>query len=240
MTPSEDAPSSRSDAAKQQLLQSTIRVILALAVLVAIQFVIVRVPVVERVVVDPDITIATIVYSLLSIAMFGAVISYATSVGAALSRLFESFQAVERTVQLLGVIVVLVWAYQVFWWLPYFRQNPAQYDYAFLMLGLLFVGWLGYTLYTNVDDLSAALAGQVIDDPEPEQSPDTDPGSEADSGSQPEFDPGGEATGDSAPDDTADPEPTASRRDTCPECGSGHDTDASFCPSCGAELTRSV
>lgn len=211
---------SRGEQAKQELIQPTIRVILALVVLAVIQFLVVQVPGVERTVLDPDITVATILYSVITLIMFGAIINYASATGAALASIFESFPAIERIVQLIGVLVVLIWAYQEFWWLPYFRENQTQYDYIFLILGIVFIGWLGYLLYSNVDKLSALLTGQVIKELSEEESSvgtaDTEPETEIT-----------ETTGLTESDDLI----------TCPDCGADLPADASFCNSCGTDLT---
>jgi uncharacterized protein YacL len=207
-----DRSDSPAGQAKRELVQPTVRVVLALLVLGVVQFLIVRVPGVNRVVLQPDITVATVLYSLLTVAMFGALLTYVSTVGRSLARIFDSFPAIQRLVQLVGVLVVLVWAYQVFWWLPYFRANPAQYDYVFLVLGIVFVGWLGYIAYSNVDELSALLTGQLVEGARPAtDGVATDPGDGATDGGE-------------------------SAADTCPDCGADVADGAAFCASCGAEL----
>lgn len=219
---SDAEPQTTSSRVIEPLIQPTIRVILALVILGVIQFLVVRVPGVERVMLEPDITVATVIYSVITLVMFGAVMNYASSVGSALAGIFASFPELERIVQLIGVLVVLVWAYQIFWWVPYFRTNEAQYDYLFLVMGIIFIAWLGYILYSNVDKMSALITGQVIEEIGEEPAT-TDP---------PAVDE--EPPAAETPPDSGGVDPG-----TCPECGADAPGDGNFCASCGASLAPS-
>lgn len=217
-----EARPSQSSRAIEPLIQPTIRVILALVILGVIQFLVVRVPGVERVMLEPDITVATVIYSVITIVMFGAVMNYASSIGSALAGMFESFPELERIVQLIGVLIILVWAYQIFWWVPYFRTNQTQYDYLFLVMGIIFIAWLGYILYSNVDKMSALLTGQVIEEIGDQGTTTDDPMVEEEpAAADPVSETGGADQG------------------TCPECGADVSEDGNFCTSCGASLDQS-
>jgi ribosomal protein L40E len=156
-----------------------------------------------------DITVATVLYTAVTLLIFAAIIRYASTVGATLARVFNEFPEVERMMQLVGALIVLTWAYQLFDWVPYFRDNPAQYDYVFLLLGVGFGGWLGYLLYTNVDKFSEYISTRSVDER-------------------------GEATTTSKAESTENETSTV----TCPKCNTEAPRDADFCSSCGTTLTN--
>lgn len=233
---------SRADTAKSGLLESTLRVVIALGILAALQFVIQLVPGNDIVVQSPDVTVATVVYSAITLVMFVAVMKYATSVGAVLGRTLGGTTAVERSVQLIGAVVVLVWAYNVFWWLPYFRENERQYDFAFLVVILLALGWLGYLLYTNVEEITATLTGTVSSTDEPGSVQGPPPASASSSDGRSAGAVADEAApaadGDeAASEDVESVGSTADEAISCPECGTANSPESNFCRSCGAELT---
>ena len=147
---------------KAEIVQATIRVVLALLILGGLIAVFTRIPGTDRVVLDPDITVASVLVSVLTLMIFGAILNYATVVGRSLARAFSEFAEIERIVQLVALLAIIVAAYRIFWWVPYFRANPFHYDVLFLSLGLLVSGWLGYLLYTNVDDLSRVFTDRLV------------------------------------------------------------------------------
>lgn len=148
----------------RELAQPTIRFVLTLIVLGAIQFSLGILPAVDQVVVSPDITVATLLYSLITLIMFGIVFDYASTLGDVLGRAVPGVPSLERIVQLFAVLVVLVWAYGVFWWLPFFRTNPALYDLVFLALGVGVGGWLCYLVFSDLDAVSALIADRLLGD----------------------------------------------------------------------------
>jgi len=253
--------------AKQILVPPTIRVVMSLVLLVVIRFLVVRIPGVDIVIFGPDITIATILYSGITLIMFGAILKYASSVGVGLAQLSESFPEIERIIQLIGVLVVLAWAYQVFWWLPYFRENMDHYDLVFLIAGIVFVGWLGYLAYSNVDKVSALVSRQVIEEFDEEEFEGQDDEnlissvtgvadkasdliSEDEPGDQEEPTPTlGHTESVDTSSDTAEPtdtdatstespdSPESDSSNVCPECGTELPEEAKFCNACGTEVT---
>lgn len=147
---------------KAEIIQATIRVGLALLILGGLIVVFTRMPGTDRVVFAPDITVASVLVSVLTLLMFGAILNYATVAGKNLASAFTEFAEIERIVQLIALLFIIVAAYRVFWWVPYFRANPFQYDVLFLSLGLVVSGWLGYLLYINVDDLSRLFTDRLL------------------------------------------------------------------------------
>ena len=203
--------SGRVEQLRNELTQPTIRIVLALVVLLVIRTLLVNVPGTDSVIIDPNITVATVLYSLLTVMIFGAVLTYASAVGTALDRAFQSVPDVDQVVQLIGALVVIVWAYQLFGWVPYFRDNPTQYDYVFLILSVGFGGWLGHTLYTNIDEYSAYISpasGETGDVPDEGDTP-----------------------------ATSEPELSETGTITCQDCGTEAPRDGDFCSSCGGNLT---
>lgn len=148
---------------KEQLVTGTIRLIIALIVLGAIQVLLSFLPGTGQVVFDPDITVGTILFSVVTLVMFAAVLDYAVTFGDIAAKTMPQFSEMEQIVRLVGALIVVVWAYQTFWWLPYFRTHPSQYKTLFLVAGVGVGGWLGYLLYTNVDDLAEIVSRQIID-----------------------------------------------------------------------------
>jgi len=253
--------------AKQMLIPSTIRVVLALGILFAVRFVVVRLPGVATILLGPDVTIATILYSVLTLAMLGAILRYASSIGTGLNQIFDGFPEVERIVQLIGGLVVLAWGYQVFWWLPYFRENQVHYDYLFLISGLGLVGWVGYLLYSNIDKISILLSGKVVEDFDDNEFETREDKSVKTAGAGvvtkvSELMAGNESgeaqeteaaasnaetvgdqskTADGVDAEVAATSTTSSESDdlqTCSECGNKLPEDAAFCNNCGADLTQ--
>lgn len=231
-----------------QLLQPTIRLILALVVLGVLMALLTRVPGTDRVIFDPDITVAIVLFSAIVLIMFGALLNYATVVGKTLSSHFPDFAEFERIVQLVALFVVIVAAHRVFWWLPYFRENPAHYDLLFLILGLTVGGWLGYLLYINVDDFSEMFTEHIVT----EERATTAGGNSArdeietktdgllDGSSDVFRTSGGTDTpvsphGDTTPTD-APVESDESKVDTCSDCGVYLPDGAQVCHECGNEL----
>lgn len=147
----------------QPLAQPTIRVVLALAILFGLQVALSIIPGVGTVVLQPDVTVGTVLYGAITLVMFGAVFNYGDTVGDVLNQSLPNVPEIQRIVRLVTVLLITIWAYQVFWWLPYFRSNPGQYDLLFLLLGIGVTGWLAYLLYTNVDELSELATGKLVD-----------------------------------------------------------------------------
>ena len=145
------------------LMEPTIRLLLILAILGVIQLSLSIIPGVGLVVIQPDITVATILYSLLTLLMFGAIVNFSATAGSVLAETFPDVPDIETAVRLVFFIAITIWAYQTFWWLPYFRQHPAQYDFLFLIVGIGLVGWLAFILYSNLDDLSALATGKIME-----------------------------------------------------------------------------
>jgi hypothetical protein len=110
---------------------------------------------------QPPVTVATVSYGVITLLIFGAILSYATSVGSILADIFD-FRQIGKIVQLVALLIVIVWAYRVFFWLPYFSANPGQYDLLFLILGIGVMGWLGFVLYANVDEVSEFFTKKVV------------------------------------------------------------------------------
>lgn len=211
-----------------QLLQPTIRLILALVVLGVLMALLTRVPGTDRVIFDPDITVAIVLFSAIVLIMFGALLNYATVVGQTLSSHFPDFTEFERIVQLVALFVVIVAAHRVFWWLPYFRENPAHYDLLFLILGLTVGGWLGYLLYINVDDFSEMFTEHIVTEERTATIRTTSTPDE----------PRAESRG--MPDGRSDEFRTSGGSNTiiqCTNCGASLPDGTQICDECGSELT---
>lgn len=243
----DDIEQTRSAKIKTELLQPTIRLVIALVVLGVILAILTRVPGVDRVIVEPDITVATLLFSVLVLILFGAVLNYATVVGATLADTFPGFPEIERIVQLITLFAIVVVAYQVFWWVPYFRDNPGEYDLLFLVLGLGIGTWLGYLLYTNVDDISDLFTERIIkgqatgetglsagDAGDESWSTGVEDESLADTSDLTASAPaeGSEDAASSSEQSAAD---DATFFGECKNCGSNVPADAQYCPNCGAE-----
>lgn len=147
---------------KRELVTETIRVVLALLVLGVIQFLIGYLPGASQVVLSPEITAGTLLYAVVTLVMFAAVLNFAVSVGDLLSRRYTGFTDAEDIVRLTGLLVVIIWAFQVFWWLPYFRTHPTQYQFVFLIAAVGVGGWLAYLVYSNIDAISEAMSDQLV------------------------------------------------------------------------------
>jgi hypothetical protein len=219
MAPDQYGDSGRVEQLRNELTQPTIRVVLALVVLLVIRTLLVNVPGTESLILDPDITVATVLYSLLTLMIFGAILTYASAVGAALNRVFREIPDIERVVQLIGALIIIVWAYQLFGWVPYFRDNPTQYDYVFLILGVGFGGWLGYTLYTNIDEYSAYVSPASGSGKDVQNQDDT------------------ATMADTEQTTASNSESGETTTLACQDCGAEAPRDADFCSSCGANLT---
>lgn len=146
---------------KRQLVQPTIRSVLALVLLFVARFVLARVPGVDIVLIGPDITIATILFSLLTIGMFYVIVDFAGTAAETLESAFETVPAVGDIVTAIGYLVVVLWASQIFWWLPVLRNNRGLYDLIFLVASLALLGWIGYRLYENLDAYAGAVTAEV-------------------------------------------------------------------------------
>lgn len=145
----------------EDLTQPTIQVVVALLILAVLRFVLTRIPGTDIVALDPDITVAVLVWTVLTLAMMGTILNYVVSVGSALSHNIGKDLALAQITHLLGALLVLVWAYASFSWVPYFRTNPQQYDILFLAFGLLCGGVLTLLLYKNVGNISQLLANEL-------------------------------------------------------------------------------
>jgi ribosomal protein S27E len=212
MATEQSTDDSRIRRVRENLTQPTIRLVLALVILFVIRTLLTAIPGTDAVVYDyigGAVTVATVLYTGVTLLIFAAIIRYASTVGATLARVFNEFPEVERMMQLVGALIVLTWAYQLFDWVPYFRDNPAQYDYVFLLLGVGFGGWLGYLLYTNVDKFSEYISTRSVNER-------------------------GETTTTSKAESTENETSTV----TCPECNTEAPRDADFCSSCGTTLAN--
>ena len=163
--PVESRQHQRPDPLRQELVQITIKFGIVIGVLLVFRSILPRLPVTHRVVYQPMLyppaTVATVGFSIIMLLMFAAILSYATSIGSRLATFYD-FGPIERIVQLIALLVVIVWSYRIFYWVPYFGANPDHYDLLFLLLGLGVAGWLGYIVYTHVDDLSELFTRKVV------------------------------------------------------------------------------
>lgn len=150
------------EAFQRETIRASIRFVLAVVVLLGVRYVLVRIPGTEQSLAGGVITVATVLHGVLTVLIFGAILSYSSSIGNVLAQTMPELPEIERVCQLVGVLVVFVWAYQSFWWLPYFRTHPGQYNTLFLILGTGTVGWLGYIVYSNVDKISDILTERLV------------------------------------------------------------------------------
>jgi uncharacterized protein YacL len=203
---------SRTGQLREELLQPTIKLVLGLIVLLVIRGLLTWIPGTNTIVSSAGVTVATVLYSAVTLVIFGVILKYVFTAGAVLARVFEEIPEIKRVVQLVGVLIVTVWAYQLLNWLPYFRTNPAVYNSVFLIIGVGVVGWLGYIFYMNIDDLSQHISELSMD-----------------------------TWGTLNQDNTAtasDSGQSGGGTVNCPDCGDKASKDAEFCSSCGTSLAN--
>lgn len=242
---------------RKELVQPTVRIVIALALLYGLLFVLTRIPGTDRVIISPDITVATILFSTIIVVMFGAVLNYATTVGTILADIFDGFPEIERIVQLVVLFAIIIVSYRVFWWIPYFRENPGQYDLMFLILGLGVGGWLSFILYTNVDKISALFTDQVVRTDSPEFRSESDretsmthtPSTAHESPNSADAHASSTDREQSAPQSSSQKSSMPSSGESemlegneqtpsnnCPECDTSLPDNAQFCHECGAKI----
>ncbi|MFC3476548.1 hypothetical protein [Halobacterium litoreum] len=158
----------------QALVKPTVRFVLALAVLFTARAVLVRVPGADRILLEPTLSVALLVYGLVTLVIMAAVFDYASTVGAVIAAELDGPSAIRRAIQLATLLLLLVWAYPTFTWLPYFDTHPGQYELVFLVTGLVAGGWLVVLLYTNLDEFADLVASELTT-ATPAFSPDAEP-----------------------------------------------------------------
>lgn len=231
MVGNEDGSGSRLELVKDGFLKPTLRVVVIVGALGLLQFLMQFVPGITEPLLSPTVTVGIVVYTVLTVGIFAAIVDYTTHVGEALAGTAHGFPAIERIFQLIGVFVVLVWGYLVLSWLPYFRTNQGAYDLLFLGLGVVWFVWMGYLLATNLGNMVSMVTGVVGSvlggDAEPEATDEGGAGARRSAG------------GGSAPGRGRDPEPRvpgSGEQILCPACGAETPADVGSCRSCGAEL----
>ncbi len=105
-----------------------------------------------------EISMAGLMSSVLTLILMIAIIAFASSFGRVLHDGLD-VGVLETLSKLGGIAIALVFAYFMFAWVTEtFEGYEAHYDIAFLVAGIVIVGWLGLVLYSNVDDLVEAIA----------------------------------------------------------------------------------
>lgn len=151
---------------RQKFVQTTVRFGIVIGILLAFLYGFPQLPGTDQEIYEMTnytVTVGTAGYSVITLFIFGAILSFATSIGSLLGERFE-FSQVERVIQLVALLGIIVWANRVFYWLPYFESHPEQYDLLFLILGIGVAGWLGLVLYMNADEVSELFTRKVITD----------------------------------------------------------------------------
>lgn len=148
-------------AIKDSLVKPTIRLGLAIVVLFAARFILVRVPGTDFMLLEPNLSVGVLLYGIITLVIMAVLFDYASTVGGVLREESGGPKEVKRAIQLATLLLLLVWAYPTFTWLPYFDTHPGQYDLLFLVLGIVAGGWLAALLYTNVDEFTDYLADKL-------------------------------------------------------------------------------
>lgn len=151
-----------------KLTQPSIKLVIALVVLFVAQLIVESVGATKNTMLDlprteTQISVAQLLVSIFTIIMFISVMVYAFKVGGILAREMPEFPKIRRIIQLIGVMIVLVWAYGSFRWLvgdDHYPQYNEYYDIGFLVVGILFVFWLGLVLYLNVDNIARLISSK--------------------------------------------------------------------------------
>lgn len=153
------------DVQNNELIRPTIENGFVVIVLLIGQFILQFLPGTDILVIEPNITVATVLYSLLTLIIFGFIIRYSTAVGTVLSENVDNIPNLDTIIQITAVIITTLWAYTTFWWIPYFQENQSLYSLLFLVIGLLLLSWLGYLLYSareGITDIVMNEGNQVI------------------------------------------------------------------------------
>ncbi len=105
------------------------------------------------------ITMAGVISSVLTVILMIAIVAFAASFGRILHD-GTDISVLESISKLAGLGIAIIFAYWMFDWVideEHFSQYAAQYDIAFLIAGIVVVGWLGLVVYSNVDEIVEAL-----------------------------------------------------------------------------------
>ncbi len=104
-----------------------------------------------------SVTAGEIISSFLTLFLFAAVLKFSADLGKVLEDATD-LPALSTISKLIGLIVGLVFAHQMFGWITdIFPVYASHYDLAFLVVGLVVGGVIGLVLYMNVDEIIEEL-----------------------------------------------------------------------------------
>ena len=104
-----------------------------------------------------SVTAGEIISSFLTLFLFAAVLKFSADIGKILEEAAD-LAALSTLAKLVGLVVGLVFAHQMFKWVTnVFPEYASHYDLAFLVVGLIVGGVIGLVLYMNVDEIVEEL-----------------------------------------------------------------------------------
>lgn len=99
-----------------------------------------------------SVTVAEILFSVLTIILVGVIMNYSSSIGEILDEALTEFSGVKKFILILGGLASLLVVYQLFKWvIDYYPPIANEYDLTFLIAGLLLAGWLVVIILFNID-----------------------------------------------------------------------------------------
>lgn len=146
------------------LAKPIVKFVVAVAVILTLWWLVENVQAAQEVTVPlpataETITVAGVLSSILTLILMIAIIVFSASFGKILHDGTE-LGVLESISKLAGLGISLVFAYRMFDWIideNHFSEYAYQYDIAFLVAGIIVVGWLGLVVYSNVDEVVEAL-----------------------------------------------------------------------------------
>ncbi|MFP4633211.1 MAG: hypothetical protein ACLFMT_07255 [Halobacteriales archaeon] len=145
-----------------ELSRPILKFVVAVAVLVSLWWLVENVGAASEIDVplpatSETITLAGVLSSALTVFLMIAIVAFSASFGRILHD-GTGVSVLESLSKLGGLAVSLVFAYWMFGWVvETFPEYAAEYDVAFLVLGIVVVGWLGLVLYSNVDEIVESI-----------------------------------------------------------------------------------